>query len=338
MPIELTSSASIRRKTKEQQRIDSVMPSEWLRLSEDLLVLLRDYYNFLGLEGQPTYEINRILESRDIDTADEKYLDQIQLQLAPFIPRALPTNKRNLYRGLVQFYKIRGSLESIDIFFQVFLQDTAQVRYPFDQVLIPSSGNWDPTIEVPVFDDQGVQTGTKFGRYLDNKGFLSDNIFIQDSFFYQKYSYVIQTGTNQAIWGLPYSKLIHPAGFIFFSEIVLLIFAVGGEDAVQSAMPRLQPGFIALEDLPLVIELFASAAKVDPQTDHVEFVDLLKRLQSYYDTAYFETTQDKWIKQLKFFDTTPVEYYKEHTFEDFENFDINRTYNVGTIITQTSNV
>lgn len=329
----IESSASIRKKTKEQQRVDSLMPSEWLGLGENLLELLRDYYKFLGLEGKPTYEINRIIESRDIDKADEIYLDQIQKQIAPFIPRSLPTNKRNLYRGILQFYKIRGSLESIEIFFKVFLQDNVQIRYPYEQVLIPSSGNWDPTVEVPKFDDLGNQIGTEFGRYLDNKGFLSDNIFIQDSFFYQKFSYVIQTATNQAVWGLPYTKLVHPAGFIFFSEIVLLLFAVGGEDVVQSAMPKLQPGFIGLEDLPVIIEIFASGALIDPKSDHVEFLDLLKRIKAEFEAKYFETTERRWILQTKFFDTTPIFYYQDLTTEDTENFNINRKYNVGTIIT-----
>lgn len=324
----ITSVAKVKRKTKEGNRIESLMPEQWLLASEKLLELLREYYVYMGLEGKPSYEINSILEARNVDTADDKYLDEIQKQIAIIVPRLLTTTRQTLYKGITDFYKIRGSVESINVFFKVFLLDDVQIRYPYDQVLIPSSGNWDPTVEKPVFDENGVQTGTTFGVYLDNKGFLSDNIFIQDSFFYQKFSYVIQTATNQDRWGLPYSKLVHPAGFIFFSEIVLLLFAVGDEATVQSIMPKIQPGFIGLEDLPVIIELFASIA-VNNHHAATEFVKRLLAMAGVSDNKYFER---KWIDLLKFYDTTPIEYYKDITIEQVNNYDINRKYNVGTII------
>ena len=38
------------------------------------------------------------------------------------------------------------------------------------------------------------------GKYLNNEGFLSDNQKIQDSEFYQKFSYVIKAGRNISQW------------------------------------------------------------------------------------------------------------------------------------------
>ena len=51
---------------------------------------------------------------------------------------------------------------------------------------------------------------------------LSDNIKLQDSKFYQKFSYVVRTGKNLSDWETAFDKLVHPAGFVFFGEILIL--------------------------------------------------------------------------------------------------------------------
>lgn len=69
------------------------------------------------------------------------------------------------------------------------------------------------------------------------RSFPSDTMKLQDSFFYQKFSYVIRTGTDSNLWRNAYNRLIHPAGFIFFSEIFIIIEVLGG------IFPEIQPGW-----------------------------------------------------------------------------------------------
>ena len=59
--------------------------------------------------------------------------------------------------------------------------------------------------------------------FTNADGFLSDKKFIQDSYYYQKFSYVLKTGTNIADWSNAFTRLVHPAGLKFFGEIVILI-------------------------------------------------------------------------------------------------------------------
>lgn len=62
-----------------------------------------------------------------------------------------------------------------------------------------------------------------YGEFFeDNKGFLSDRIFIHDSFFYQDYSYVIRSDLNLSEFAELYRSLVHPAGMIFFNEFLIL--------------------------------------------------------------------------------------------------------------------
>ena len=202
----------------------------------------------------PSNVMNTIEEAMDIDSNASNYLEFMQKEIAAAIPRDVTVNKRNLYKQIIDFYKVRGSSDSIEIFFRLLFNEVVEVERPYDDTLIPSSGVW----------DQGSN------RFLDNKGFLSDRIKIQDSLRYQKFSYLIKTGKNVSDWADAFTRLVHPAGFKFFGEILLLLNFVNAGTVnnkkmlntlarLFSAMPGIQPGVIGVEDLPVLVEMFASA-------------------------------------------------------------------------------
>ena len=231
----------------------------------------------------PSYVLNAIEEALDIDENTEDYLEMMQKEVAAAIPRDLSNvDKRSLYKKIVDFYKVRGSSDSIEIFFRLLFNEEVEVERPWDKTLIPSSGAWD-----------GSQ-----GQYLDHKGWLSDEIKIQDSDFYQKFSYLIRTGRNVTDWSAAFSKLVHPAGFKFFGEILILLQLtrkalgdntkamyevphIGGPKHGQgtgqffygyprinrltlSSMPDRQPGVIGIEDVPVLVKMFASMFEPRP--------------------------------------------------------------------------
>jgi len=232
----------------------------------------------------PSYVLNALEDAMDIDknlddNADptSEYLRFMQKEIAAIIPRNITVNKATLYKRIIDFYRIRGSQDSIATFFRLFFEDDVEVTRPWDDTLIPSSGNWDSDAE----------------QFVSRKGFISEKkIRLQDSYRYQKYSYLIKTGRNFEDWESTFNRLVHPAGFIFFGEILILlqltrqifgdstkgvtvqtknpetgllenqlVNVYGGERINRftlSSMPGIQPGLIGAEDLPLLIEAFAS--------------------------------------------------------------------------------
>lgn len=299
----------------------------------------------------PSYVLNAIEEALNIDENTEDYLELMQREIAAAIPRDLQVDKRTLYKTIVDFYKVRGSTDSIEIFFRLLFNEDVEVQEPWDKTLIPSSGNWvegevatvtiastatsvthsltaantsirlgakvtgtgiPASTTVSSFDNQAspptitlsqsatiaantVLTITQNGTYSDRAGQLSSTTKIQDSDFYQKFSYLIRTGKNVSDWKNAFSKLVHPAGFKFFGEILLLTqltrdvlgdssrvsLEVSGEGRTQvpgktniqyaykdiygrtnrktlSSMPTLQPGAIGVEDLPILVQAFVS--------------------------------------------------------------------------------
>lgn len=232
----------------------------------------------------PSYVLNALEDAMDIDknlddNADptSEYLKFMQKEIAAIIPRDIAVNKATLYKRIIDFYKIRGSQDSIATFFRLFFEDEVEVTRPWDNTLIPSSGDWD----------------SDANQFISTKGFLSEKkIRLQDSYRYQKYSYLIKTGRNIEDWDSVFNRLVHPAGFIFFGEILILLqltrAAFGDNNkgvTVQtknpetgqlvsqlvnaygatrinrftlSSMPGIQPGLIGAEDIPLLVEAFAS--------------------------------------------------------------------------------
>lgn len=358
----------------------------------------------------PSWVMNKIEEAMDIDKNENNYLELMQKEIASAVPRDVTVNKRNLYKRIIDFYKLRGSSDSIEIFFRLLFDDSVEVEFPFDKTLVPSSGKWDQAADVTaqlasavnntstltikeennaiklssrlvvgttytklddirvtgiagktitiarpkptLFDSSdssivdttnnsiklssdeiakypvgtkltyriptggtvitGLADGTDYfvvaiagnsiklssteggsvidltglggeanhelvryvklnanteitfvprGTYLDNKGFVSYDIKLQDSLRYQRFSYLIKTGKNLSDWEFAYDKLVHPAGFIYFAEILIFLELVDETLTAllnRASMPFNQPGVIGPEDIPVLVEMFAS--------------------------------------------------------------------------------
>ena len=262
----------------------------------DLVNFLKTYALYLERSNESAFYLNSLDIQRDIDYVEENLLTELQNEIGIAVPRDFATNPRTFYKHLIEFYRSRGTPESITSFFRVIYDDEVETYFPFVDLLVPSDGNWtdqaasvianrtgftprntftlsgtqaNPTIisgnndngNAAFLDDDIVfvnntlqvlgtdyteevysDTTTKYrlnftsqlssgdvvttyspGLFTNADGFLSDKKFIQDSYYYQKFSYVLKTGKNVSDWKNAFTRLVHPAGFKFFGEIAILI-------------------------------------------------------------------------------------------------------------------
>jgi hypothetical protein len=238
---------------------------------------------------------------------EEELLDELQNEIGVPIPRTFSADPRIFYRHLVEFYKSRGTPESIQAFFKLIYDDEVEIYFPKEDMLIPSDGKWfdvsadiiaNTSAHTPAYkftlaaatdtvtgvDDRGFdlktdsdliyvddvlvsestwnsgyyESGNKWvsyikfnttlpigavvkvykkGLFTTTDGFASDKKYLQDSYFYQKFSYVLRTGKSIADWKNAFTRLIHPAGFIFFGEILIFI------NMLASKNTWVQPGY-----------------------------------------------------------------------------------------------
>ena len=273
--------------------IDELVPDHIEDKYPDLVNFLKTYALYLERQNKSGFYLNSLDIQRDIDHVEENLLTELQNEIGIAVPRDFATNPRAFYKRLVEFYKSRGTPESITSFFRMIYDDDVETYFPFVDVLIPSDGNWNdqeaavianrtaftprntftisgtPTEitgnndsgQAAFFDDDIVfvnntlqvlgtdytetvysDTTTKYkltftsalsngdvvntyskGLFTTANGFLSDKKFMQDSFYYQQFSYVLKTGKNVSEWKNAFTRLVHPAGFKFFGEIAILV-------------------------------------------------------------------------------------------------------------------
>jgi len=273
--------------------IDELVPDHVESSFPDLVNFLKTYALYLERTNKSGFYLNALDIQRDIDFVEDELLTELQNEIGIAIPRDFATNPRMFYKRLVEFYKSRGTPESITSFFRMIFDDDVETYFPFVDILNPSDGDWtdqtaaiiaDRTAFTPanvitisgtptvvsgnnddnqpiLLDDHVVfvnnsyqtpvtdyaeqvysDTTTKYkltftsalsngdvvrtyakGLFTTANGFLSDKKFLQDSYYYQQFSYVLKTGKNIADWKNSFTRLVHPAGFKFFGEIVILI-------------------------------------------------------------------------------------------------------------------
>jgi len=293
--------------------IDELVPDHIESKFPDLVSFLKTYSLYLERSNDSGFYLNALDIQRDIDFVEENLLTELQNEIGIAVPRDFAADPRMFYKRLVEFYKSRGTPESITSFFRMIYDDDVETYFPFVDLLNPSDGDWtdqtaaviadrtgftpnhtftlsgtqaNPTIisgnndavQAAIFDDDVVfvnndyktpgtdyteevysESGvTKYrlnfttqlsdgdvvrtyakGLFTTNNGFLSDKKFIQDSYYYQQFSYVLKTGANVAEWSNAFTRLVHPAGFKFFGEILISILALdqGNTEAQYGNLP-----------------------------------------------------------------------------------------------------
>ena len=112
------------------------------RLNKRKIIMKTFVYNYIN--SGPSYRLNTIEDSLNLNEAQEEFLDLMQKEIAPALDKTSPVNKRAVYEKIIDFYKIRGSFESIETFFKLlYNEQEVQVNYPWDNTLKPSAGLYD---------------------------------------------------------------------------------------------------------------------------------------------------------------------------------------------------
>ena len=121
----------------EKIRIDELVPEQLRDVAQNLLDFLKVYYS---QDVNPTTFIEEITQSRDIDrVASDAFLEKLAETIAKDIPDSAVVQKTFLLKRLVDYYNLKGTNQSIVIFFQLFYDKMAKVYEPWTNVLETSS-------------------------------------------------------------------------------------------------------------------------------------------------------------------------------------------------------
>ena len=192
-------------------KLATIVPEHIQLEKPELMRFMEAYYDFLQLPDQPGAFLKSLPSHRNLDTVGSEFLEMLQRELAVPIPENVAADKSKLYKNITDIYLSKGAEPSFKALFRLIFNDDIELFFPRVDILKPSDAKWDPTN----------------GRWKNDDGKLSVKKFIQDSRYYQSFSYVIKTGQTIDNWKDVVKKLLHPAGFAFFAEVTIFSEAVG---------------------------------------------------------------------------------------------------------------
>lgn len=247
-------------------KINEVLASHLVEANPQLVAFLKRYYEFMQEEDGPSYAIDQLLYLRDIDAISDNMIEFLQHEFAQNVPKNLKADKRKLYKHIVDLYRSRGSIPSFVSGFSLLFDEQIELYYPRVDILKPSDGKWNTTLQ----------------KWTSNDGFLNDTKYIQDSYYYQSFSYVIKTGQGLTTWRDYVKKILHPAGFRFFGEILIQTSAIGtmklvplnaGEKDVAPAVIETEIVQVPLKHNVTIIEKYINSinsVKAGPTLRHLD--------------------------------------------------------------------
>ena len=183
----------------ESYGVNTLLPETLRGNAEKLVQFLEEYYNYLNGPNGPSLEINSVLLDKDLDYVSLKYLDSIQNLIASNVPNSRILDRVSLYKIIVKYYNSRGSEDNILTLFKILFNENASISYPKELLFEPSSSR--------------------------EKSLPSHASKIQDSYYWQNFSYVVRASLDSSLWSDAFNNFMHPAGLQMFYELAVELFS-----------------------------------------------------------------------------------------------------------------
>ena len=87
-------------------------------------------------------------------------------------------------------------------------------------------------MDTPTITPQVGTVATTSGEFLGERGKVSSDVMrVQDSFYYQDYSYVVRVGESINTWRNAIKRTVHPIGWAVFGEVSIVSSVTIGVNA-----------------------------------------------------------------------------------------------------------
>ena len=177
----------------ESPKVRELYPQYLREAATNVISFLEEYYDYMNREGFPSYELRHVIVENDIDETSTKYLDAIQGEIAKIIPNSTVIDRNTLYKRIVHYYKIKGTPESVDIFFKIFFDSLADIYYPNKDLFKLSEGNFAQDTKYFVssnvrYNSNGIGevfSGNNFSIGVTKEPKLGDNFIISFTAFFE---------------------------------------------------------------------------------------------------------------------------------------------------------
>ena len=197
-------------------KVDQVLPDYFKTDYPNLIKFLEYYYEFMDSDGTHAFssEINELFKSKDIELTSLTLLDNIFKDIGLGASQSFFKNPRDVAAQFAKYYRVKGSLYSIEGFFRAFFGEHPDVTYPKHDIFTVGES------------EVGV----------DSQKFLTNNKR------YQIFSILIKSSLSASTWTDLYKQFVHPAGFYFEGEVSFATAArISDSDSMPISIPSVDP-------------------------------------------------------------------------------------------------
>jgi hypothetical protein len=112
----------------------------------------------------PVTTIQQLVNHRDPDKVIEFYLNKFRDEFLATLPELLDdeVQRRNLIKNIKSLYRLKGTSKGHEIFFRILFNETAETKYPREQILRVSDGKWNTKKVIRAIDDSTNTESTNF--------------------------------------------------------------------------------------------------------------------------------------------------------------------------------
>jgi hypothetical protein len=126
----------------EHSKVEQLIPQQLLGDAQQLVEFLKEYYNFLNADGNPSDIINNMLQNKDLDLLVDSFIDLVRKEIGEGLSRNLVANKINVYKNIIQLYQAKGSIASFKLLFRILFNTEIDIGLPKEQIFVASDGRW----------------------------------------------------------------------------------------------------------------------------------------------------------------------------------------------------
>ncbi len=106
------------------------------------VLFLEKYYEWMEQSNNAIGQTQALFNSKDLDLINSTYLDEIVKEVLPYFPKEILLDKTKFLKHVGQFYRSKGSLDSLKFLFRLLYNEDIEIYFPKEQVLKLSDGKW----------------------------------------------------------------------------------------------------------------------------------------------------------------------------------------------------
>lgn len=108
----------------------------------NFVLFVKKYYEWMERSNNIVGLTQTLKDAKDVDLLEDTYMEKALAELLPSLPQEILLDKTKFIKHVSQFYRSKGTPESLKFLFRILYNENIEIYFPKEQVLKISDGKW----------------------------------------------------------------------------------------------------------------------------------------------------------------------------------------------------